>query len=68
MMYETIDTVSVMTINSMTRNIEELIKATKEQHFDFNFLSAEYVGQSQFTDMFIYKIKFKHTIRLLLPR
>jgi hypothetical protein len=66
MMYEIIDTVSVMTINSMTRNIDELINAAKEQHFDFNFLSAEYVGQ--FNDMFIYKIKFKHTSRLLLPR
>jgi len=68
MMYEEIDTESVMTINSRTRNIDELIKAIREQYIDFNFLSAEYLGQSQFTDMFMYKIKLKHTSRLLLPR
>lgn len=67
-MYEEIDTESVMTINSRTRNIDELIKAIREQYIDFNFLSAEYLGQGQFTDMFMYKIKLKHTSRLLLPR
>lgn len=67
-MYDAIDTESVMTINSRTRNIDELIKAIREQYIDFNFLSAEYLGQSQFTDMFMYKIKLKHTSRLLLPR
>lgn len=67
MTYEEIDTESVMTINSRTRNIDELIKAIREQYIDFNFLSAEYLGQSQYTNMYKYKIKFQHTSKLELP-
>lgn len=67
MWYDAIETESVMTIDSKTRNIDQLIKSAAEQHIDFHFISAEYMGQSQYTNMYKYKIKFQHTSKLELP-
>lgn len=64
MWYDAIETESVITVKSKTKNIDEIISAAKTSYINFWFISAEYMGQTEYMGMFIYKIKFTHTTHL----
>lgn len=64
MWYDAIETESVITVKSKTKNIDEIISAAKTSYINFWFISAEYMGQTPYTDRFKYKIKFTHTTHL----
>jgi hypothetical protein len=64
MWYDAIDTESVITVKSKTTNIDEIISVAKKSYINFSFISAEYLGQSNYTSRFEYVIKFRHTTHL----